>query len=54
MRSIFQNKIGQAMVEYAILIGWFALAFVGLVLPVCEALDEYVQGIYYVLQFPFP
>jgi len=49
-----RNNSGQAMVEYAILIFGLAIVFYTVVTPLCEAMDSYAKGIYFILQSPFP
>lgn len=45
---------GQALVEYAVLVYFLLFVEAFLITGVIAALDQYVQGIYYILQSPFP
>jgi len=54
MNNKIKHNSGQAMVEYAILIFGVAIVFYSIVTPLCEAMDSYAKGIYYILQAPFP
>lgn len=49
-----KNNSGQALTEYAIVIFALATALFGFFALFCAAFDEYVQGIYFILQAPFP
>lgn len=47
-------SVGQALVEYAILVFVMITVFAAIVTPFCLAFDEFLRGIYFVLQAPFP